>query len=132
MRHFRLIRGGTTVKFTETNLENKELPFSIVHYAAETLGFVHAEQWDYERVMFDYKIVHHDGTFYLRIPAYAVKGDMPHPSTTVKLMTPILGKYYYPHGVEYGEETFPQAVLDKCRTKLTSLTKTIEQELQEL
>ncbi|WP_059104730.1 YugN family protein [Shouchella shacheensis] len=116
------------MKFTETELE-KELKFSILHFAAESVGFIHADQWDYERAIFDYKMVHHDGTFFLRVPAYAVQGDIPRDSTIVQVMPPILGKHYYPHGVEYEGETFPQAVIDKCKSKLELLAKTIEKEL---
>lgn len=120
--------GGKPVKFPDTGLEEKEVAFSIVNHAAKSLGFIHVDQWDYERVMFDYKIVDHEGTFYLRVPAYAVKGEIPRPSTIVQIMTPILGKYYYPHGVEYEGETFPQAVIDKCNNKLALLAKTIKAE----
>lgn len=117
------------MKFTETGLEENQLKFSIVHYAAESIGFVHADQWDYERAMFDYKMVHHEGTFYLRVPVYSVKGDIPTPSTIVEIMSPIVGKHYYPHGVEYEGETFPQAIIDKCESKLSLLAKAIQNEL---
>lgn len=117
------------MKFTETGLDEHEVKFSIAHHAAESLGFVHADQWDYERAMFDYKMVHHEGTFYLRVPVYSVKGDIPAATTMVQIMPPILGKHYYPHGVEYEGETFPQAIIDKCEKKLSLLAKTIESEM---
>jgi len=37
-------------------------------------------------------------------------------------MTPLLGKYYYPHGVEYGEnEHFPPQLLKTSKTVLNSI-----------
>ncbi|AIC94948.1 MULTISPECIES: YugN family protein [Shouchella] len=117
------------MKFTETGLENHQIKFTLVHDSAESVGFVHADQWDYERAMFDYKMVHHEGTFYLRVPVYAVKGDIPAQSTIVQIMTPILGKHYYPHGVEYEGETYPDAIVEKSKKKLELLAQRIENEL---
>lgn len=114
------------MKFDHIGLADKECRFVTVRYAAESIGLVHADQWDYERATFDLKIVHFDGTYYLRVPVYAVNGEIPNEDTTVKILTPILGKYYYPHGVEYEGETFPQAVIDKCNNKLELLKKSLE------
>ncbi len=116
------------MNFDNSGLADKELHFSTIRYAAETLGFVHAEQWDYERAMFDLKMVHHDGTFYLRVPVYAIDGDIPKDGTVVRVLTPILGKYYYPHGVEYENEEFPQAIVDKCNNKLEQLKAALEKD----
>ncbi|MCM3759318.1 YugN-like family protein [Alkalihalobacillus oceani] len=115
------------MKFEHIGLADKEFKFETVRYAAESIGLVHAGQWDYERVMFDYKIVNQDDIYYLRLPAYAIKGDIPHDDTIIKLMTPILGKHYYPHGVEYEGETFPQPIIDKCNKKLELLKKMLEE-----
>jgi hypothetical protein len=114
------------VKFEHIELADKELKFETLRYAAESIGFIHAGQWDYQRVTFDYKIINQGDVYYLRVPAYAVKGDIPKDDTIVKLMTPMLGKHYYPHGVEYEGETFPQPIIDKCNKKLELLLKNIE------
>ncbi|WP_413379986.1 YugN family protein [Alkalihalobacillus sp. 1P02AB] len=113
------------MKFEHIEIADKELKFESLHYAAESLGFVHAEQWDYERVMFDLKIHNNQEIYYLRVPAYAIKGDIPKEDTIVKVMAPILGKYYYPHGVEYAGEDFPKTVVEKCNTKLTQLLEAV-------
>ena len=107
--------------FDQIGLTDKEYQLVTLRYAAESLGFVHAEQWDYERVTFDYKMVGQDATYYLRIPAIAIQGEIPKDDTIVKLLTPNLGRYYYPHGVEYEDETFPQSIIDKCNRKLEQL-----------
>ncbi len=116
------------MKFDHIDIADKEMKFETLHYAAEQLGFVHAEQWDYERVIFDYKIINKGDVYYFRVPAYAIKGDIPKDDTIVKLMTPVLGKYYYPHGVEYEEETFPEPVVNKCNHKLELLKANLEKE----
>ncbi|MEB1809955.1 MAG: YugN-like family protein [Bacillaceae bacterium] len=107
------------MKFENLQFEGKEIKFSTLQFAAESVGLVHAGQWDYERVTFDYKIETHETnvTYYLRVPAYAIEGDIPSPDAKVKLLTPILGKHYYPHGVEYDED-FPKNIVDKCNKKL--------------
>lgn len=114
------------MNFENSGLADKELQFSTIRYAAESLGFVHAEQWDYERAMFDLKMVHAEGTFYLRVPVIAVDGDIPNDSTIVRVLTPILGKHYYPHGVEYEDEHFPEGIVNKCTTKLEQLKNALE------
>ncbi len=126
--HIRSIGGGLTVRFDHIELADKELRFETLRYACESIGLVHAGQWDYERVMFDYKIVNQGNTYYLRVPAYAIKGEIPKEDTIVKLMTPILGKHYYPHGVEYEGEEFPQQIIDKCNKKLELLKANLESE----
>jgi hypothetical protein len=37
-------------------------------------------------------------------------------------MTPLLGKHYYPHGVEYGEgENFPESLVNQCKKILSDI-----------
>lgn len=114
------------MKFESIGLSEKEITFSNLEFAAEQLGFVLAGQWDYSRVTFDYKFVDNakDEVFYLRVPGYAVKGEIPNGDSVVRLMDPILGKYYYPHGVEYDEE-FSKSLVDKCTKKLEQLKEKI-------
>ncbi|SDI65748.1 YugN family protein [Natribacillus halophilus] len=112
------------MKLTDFNFPDKEIRFGSLLDIMRGKGFIFAEQWDYERAMFDLKMpVEGDpGVFYLRVPVFAVDGDIPGDETTVKLMTPILGRHYYPHGVEHGEEeNFPDHIVDKCKQLLTSV-----------
>lgn len=90
-------------------------------------GMVRAEQWDYERVSYDRKFTIREGVYYLRVQAYAVEGDVDTFDALMQLMTPLLGKYYYPHGVEYGEdEHFPNHLVKQCEQLLKDLKKEIE------
>ncbi|SKB00551.1 YugN-like family protein [Sporosarcina newyorkensis] len=78
-------------------------------------GLVLEGQWDYERVTFDKKYVIREGTYYLRIFGELVEGDIDGRKATVRLKQPVLGKYYYPFGVEYGEgEEFPASLVKDC------------------
>lgn len=117
------------MKFDETGFEGQEVKFEHIQHAANTCGFVHGEQWDYERAMFDYKIVNQGDTYYVRVPIYSIKGDIPRKDTICRLMSPLLGKHYYPHGVEYAGETFPDSVVTKAKSKLDLLKHTLEQEV---
>jgi hypothetical protein len=38
--------------------------------------------------------------FYLRVSVYAIQGEIEDRHAVVRMMTPLLGKHYYPHGVE--------------------------------
>lgn len=114
------------MRFDHIELADKEIKFETLRYACESIGLVHAGQWDYERAMFDYKIVNQDDIYYLRVPVYAIKGEIPKEDSIVKLMTPILGKHYYPHGVEYEGEIFSQQIIDKCNKKLELLKTNLE------
>lgn len=88
---------------------------------------VRAGQWDYERVTYDHKFVIQEGTYYLRIPGYAIEGDVGSGKALIQLMTPLLGKHYYPHGVEYGEdEVFPASLVKQCNQILEAVKKDVE------
>ncbi|MUV06389.1 hypothetical protein GOP80_04310 [Planococcaceae bacterium Storch 2/2-2] len=86
-------------------------------------------QWDYERVTFDKKYVIKEGTYYLRVFGYTPDGDIGTGQAEIILKEPVLGKYYYPHGVEYdeNEEVFPQSLVKDCEATL----KKVYDELKE-
>jgi len=93
-------------------------------------GFIRAGQWDYERVTYDYKIGSSEKniTYYIRIQGYAIEGDVDRRDAIIKLMTPLLGKHYYPHGIEYGsEENFPDALVERAKTLVGKIQEEIEQ-----
>ncbi|WP_077325958.1 YugN family protein [Virgibacillus siamensis] len=92
-------------------------------------AFIRAGQWDYERVTYDYKISSKEKniTYYIRIQGYAVEGDVDRGNAVIKLMTPLLGKHYYPHGVEYGEEeNFPENLVNRAADLVSKVKKEIE------
>ncbi|MEH7014665.1 hypothetical protein V7087_28300, partial [Neobacillus niacini] len=57
----------------------------------------------------------------------AVEGDVDTNKAVIQLMTPLLGKHYYPHGVEYGEgENFPTSLVNQCKKILDDVKSEVE------
>src|SRR5699024_11619685 len=103
----------------DTIIDIKPLDRLMGHHA-----FIRASQWDYERVTYDYKIGSKEKniTYYIRIQGYAIEGDVDKGDAVIKLMTPLLGKNYYPHGVEYGEEEkFPKNIFKRYRNLVSKV-----------
>lgn len=92
-------------------------------------AFIRAGQWDYERVTYDYKIGSNETnvTYYIRVQGYALEGDVDRKDAVIKILTPLLGKHYYPHGIEYGEEeNFPENLVERARKILQSLSEELQ------
>ncbi|PGS48597.1 YugN family protein [Bacillus sp. AFS041924] len=107
------------MKFENTNLENHVVNVNLLTEIMEELGFVLAGQWDYQRVTYDYKFEQRNEIYYLRVQGFAVEGHVESSKGKIQLLTPLLGKYYYPHGVEYGEgESFPESIVAKSKDLL--------------
>lgn len=93
-------------------------------------GFIKGEHWDYERITYDYKIGSQEKgvSYYIRIQGYAVEGDIDRGDAVVKLLTPLLGKHYYPHGIEYGDdEDFPKNLVDRAYQLIAKAKENIDQ-----
>lgn len=110
------------MKFENTGIEKKKAELKRLDELMLAHGLVREEQWDYERVSYDRKFQLKEGVFYLRVFGYAAEGDVGANKAVIQLMTPLLGKYYHPHGVEYGEgENFPKTLVSQCDTILSEL-----------
>ncbi|WP_077622135.1 YugN family protein [Sediminibacillus massiliensis] len=110
------------MKIEGTGIEGTFIDLKPLDHIMDTIAFVRAGQWDYERVTYDYKVgsAEKNITYYIRIQGYAVEGDVDKGDAVIKLGTPLLGKHYYPHGVEYGEqEGFPESLVDKTKRVLS-------------
>ncbi|MCM3160367.1 YugN-like family protein [Metabacillus litoralis] len=115
------------MKMEGTGLEGITIDLARLDEIMDDLGLVRAGQWDYERATYDRKIEAKGDIYYLRVPAYAVEGDVGGRHAVMKLITPLLGKHYYPHGVEYGEgEEFPSAVVDTSKSLLKRLSEELK------
>lgn len=117
------------MRFEDVSIEGKIIHLSDLDRIFNKLGFHRGEQSDYERVTYDRKFENLDTkeVFYLRVQGYAVMGDVDAGDAEIKLLTPLLGKHYYPHGVEYGEgENFPKHVVSKSKTLLDNAEKEIK------
>ncbi|MFD3448016.1 YugN family protein [Microbacteriaceae bacterium 4G12] len=115
------------MKFENTGIDNQVVEWSHLTEVMKDHGFILAGQWDYERVTYDYKFEVLHETYYLRVQGYAIEGEIGSRHAVIKLLTPLLGKHYYPHGVEYGEgENFPQAVTQKSEQLLKKVSETLQ------
>lgn len=115
------------MKFENTGLEGLKADLNRLDEVMLSYGLVREGQWDYERVTYDRKIELKDGVYYLRVFGYAAEGDVGAHKAIIQLMTPLLGKHYYPHGIEYGEgETFPKNLVTQCEKILTDIKNEVE------
>lgn len=115
------------MRFENTGLESLTADLNRLDEVMLEHGLVRAEQWDYERVNYDRKFELKEGVFYLRVQGYAVEGDVGAHRAIMQLLTPILGKHYYPFGLEYGEgEHFPPSLVKQCEQILTALKAEVD------
>src|SRR5437016_5152215 len=112
------------MKFEDTGIETIKLDLNRLDDVMQRYGMVRAGQWDYERVSYDRKLQIKEGVYYLRVQGYAVEGDVDTFDAVIQLLTPLLGKHYYPHGVEYGDdEVYPQHLVNQCEKLLSDIQK---------
>ena len=114
--------------FENTGLEKLKVDLHRLDEQLPDYGLERHGQWDYERVTFDRKFDLKEGIYYLRVQGYAVEGDVGAHKAVIQLLDPLLGKHYYPHGVEYGEgEHFPKSLVSQCEKILKDLKAELEQ-----
>lgn len=110
--------------FENTKLENIVAKQKLVEDVMAKHGLECHGAWDYERKTFDRRFDVREGRFYLRVFTYAKSGDVGAHNAELCILKPVLGKYYYPHGVEYGEdEVFPAHLVKKCEEILAAVQK---------
>ena len=108
--------------FENSGIETIVADQAVIQHVMNKHGLNIGGHWDYERVTYDLKYQIKEGIFYLRIPGYAVEGDVGARDAVIQLMDPYLGKHYYPTGIEYGEdEYFPETVVEHCNRTIESI-----------
>ncbi|WP_075617443.1 YugN family protein [Paenisporosarcina indica] len=108
--------------FENTGIENTAADLELLDEVMLNHSLVRAGQWDYERVSYDKKFVIKEGTFYLRIFGFTKDGDVGKHDAIITLMKPVVGKHYYPTGVEYGDqEVFPAHLVKSCQQTLAAV-----------
>jgi hypothetical protein len=114
------------MKFENTEIEKLKADLNRLDDVMLNHGLVREGQWDYERVTYDRKFELKEGIFYLRIFGFAVEGDIGADKAIIQLKIPLLGKHYYPHGVEYGEgESFPTSLINHCNKILAAVNEEV-------
>jgi hypothetical protein len=115
------------MKFENTGLEKMKVDLNRLDDIMFDHGLIREGQWDYDRVTYDKKFELKEGTFYLRVQGYAVEGDVGAHRATIQLIAPLLGKHYYPFGVEYGDgEHFPKSLIKQCEQTLADVGAKID------
>lgn len=105
------------MRLENTGIDNKVVDIVTLNHIMGKHAFILGESWDYDRATYDYKINSSEKnvTYYVRIQAEAIEGDVDTKTAVMKLKTPLLGKHYYPHGIEYGEEeNFPKNLIERA------------------
>lgn len=116
------VREDNLMYFENTGIENTVIDLNILDDLMKKHGLVRAGQWDYERVTYDKKYIIKEGTFYLRVFGFTKDGDVGAHDANITLLKPVIGKHYYPHGVEYGEnEVFPKHLLKSSEQTLAAV-----------
>ncbi len=116
------------MKFENKGYEIVKADLNRLDATMNEYGFVREGQWDYERVTYDRKFELNEYVYYLRVMGVAVEGDVGANKALIQLKTPLLGKHYYPHGVEYGDgENFTTSLVDECEKILNELKIAIDQ-----
>ncbi|MDR7076414.1 hypothetical protein J2Y03_001417 [Neobacillus niacini] len=115
------------MKFENTGLEKMKADLNRLDDVMLEYGLVREGQWDYERVTYDRKFELKEGVFYLRLRGHAIEGNVDSNKAVIQLLTPLLGKHYYPHGVEYGEgENFPTSLVNQCKKIIDEVKSEVE------
>lgn len=117
-------KGGTFMYFENKTLEDIVVDQAVLVDIMEKNGLECHGAWDYDRMTFDKRFDIKEGRYYLRVFCTAISGDCGNNTATLKILKPALGKYYYPHGVEYGDdEVFPTHLVKKCEDILANVKK---------
>lgn len=115
------------MQFKNTKVENIVVDQEFLTNILKKHGLECHGAWDYDRMVFDRRFDVKEGRFYLRLFCSAISGDVGAHDATLKILTPALGKYYYPHGVEYTDEVFPTHLVNDCETILEDVAKDLAQ-----
>jgi hypothetical protein len=107
--------------FENTQLEEIQVKQDVLTDVMAKFGLECHGGWDYDRMTFDRKFDVREGRYYLRVFCNAVSGDVGAHNAILNINKPVIGKHYYPHGVEYTDEVFPAHLIKECETILSNV-----------
>ncbi|MCG0314913.1 MAG: YugN-like family protein [Calditerricola sp.] len=116
------------MEIANTGLAGIERTLGELDALMDDLGFVRWA-WDYDKAYYDFKLVDKDtgATYYLRVPADAVKGRLENPMAVLKLKEPVIAKHLFPHGLDY-DAPVPVSVEQAAKRALDELKAALEKE----
>jgi hypothetical protein len=83
-----------------SELEGKQFDLFELEKKLKPIGYSIGGGWDYDKGFFDYKIANEDGNQYLRLPFFAVDGQLDVRKCTVELGRPFLLSHQYEAGLD--------------------------------
>lgn len=114
------------MKFESCNFENKIMNLEILEDLLNKYHFTRGEHWDYERITFDLKMESDGNVYYLRIPCIRVDGDIGSNDANIKMLTPIIERHIFPHGlIDEAEENLKETLINKCYQTLSSISESL-------
>lgn len=81
-------------------IENREFSLIELERKLKPLGYTIGGDWDYDSAFFDYKIDDNGAYQYLRVPIFAVKGEIGSRGAIVRLGRPFLLAHEYRRGLD--------------------------------
>lgn len=118
------------MRIENTGVEEIEIDLKPLDHIMGKHAFIRAGQWDYHRLTYDYKIDSKEKnvTYYIRIQGVTTEGNVDSNHAVIKLMTPLIAKHYYPHGLYYGDE---EDFSDEFVARATDLVQRVVNEVKE-
>src|SRR5690625_3806521 len=117
------------MRLENTGIDNMFIDIVPLDHVMGKHDFIRVEQCDYDLLTYDYKISSQEKnvTYYIRIQGEAIEGDVAKKHAITKIKTPLLGKHYYPPGIEYGEdENFPKNLIERASNLIKDAAKELE------
>ncbi len=84
----------------ESNIEGKHYSLYKLEQTLKPKGYTIGGNWEYDRGFFDYKMGNDNGYQFLRIPFFAVDGQLDSHNTTVKFGRPFVLSHVYQSGID--------------------------------
>lgn len=94
------LKGGFCLIEIPSKIEGRNYQLYELEKKLKPIGYSIGGNWDYDRGSFDYKIDDSDGYQFLRVPFYAVDGQLDSPGCTVAFGRPFLLSHQYEDGLD--------------------------------
>src|SRR5690625_6023744 len=94
------------MRLENTGVDNIVIDLVPLDHVMGKHAFIRGEQWDYDRVTYDYKVSSQEKnvTYYIRIQGEAIEGDVDKKDAVIKIKKTLIGKHYYLYGIDFGDE----------------------------
>src|SRR5699024_4482765 len=104
------------MKVENTGIDNKVIDILALNRTMGEHALILSESWDNGRVIYDYRTIAQEknDSYNIGNLGEAREADVDTKTAVIKLKTLLLGKHYYPHGIEEGEDVnFPNILVER-------------------